>query len=271
MIVGIEKCPETGKEHFQGYCELVKKKTMKGIKKLFEDEKMHIEGRKGTQEQAAVYCKKEGNWYEVGIRLRQGARTDLDKCRQMALDNGMREVTAIASSQGMTVARNFLTYNEEGRDFKPTIIWLWGPSGVGKSRKAREMLSYTSDIYEKSVGNKWWDGYDAHEAVILDDFRDTWFIAEGGLGYVLGLLDRYKFQVEVKGGFRQMLAKIIIITSVKSPEQCYVARGNEDEPQEQFLRRIDDTEYLGEKQKARSAEGNTVLQHPHSLDVQELL
>ena len=66
----------------------------------------------------------------------------------------------------------------------------YGPTGVGKSRHARE-LGNMDDCYVKNNGSKWCDGYDAHEYVILDDFRKSWFSFED----LLGLTDRYSYMV----------------------------------------------------------------------------
>lgn len=77
-----EKCPGSGNLHFQGYLETTNKTTRKQIKKMLDDEKIHLEPRKGTQDQAIDYCKKLdskiGKFFEYGTRSRQGNRTDLD-------------------------------------------------------------------------------------------------------------------------------------------------------------------------------------------------
>ena len=64
---------------------------------------------------------------------------------------------------------------------------------------------------------KWWQGYDGYENVILDDFRGDF----APLHYMLQVLDRYPFSVEVKGGSRQLLAKRIWITCPYTPEEVY--------------------------------------------------
>lgn len=139
----------------------------------------------------------------------------------------MRVVTSVCNAQQIKVAKEFLTYNEEGRNWPVEVIWLTGKSGSGKSKMAHELAP---DAYCKD-GTKWWDGYDAHDDIIIDDFRDSWW----ELTFMLKLLDRYELRVEQKGGYRQILAKRIIITSIKHPNECYLNTG---ECKQQLLRRI---------------------------------
>lgn len=234
---------ETGKEkktpHLQGYCELTHRMRPRTIKKLGVGfERMHIEARKGKQCDAIKYCKKEGNWIEYGTPkvLKQGARRDLDEVREAARDHGMKEVATWANLQEIRVAEKYLTYCEPKRTWKPYVEWIYGPTGTGKSRYAHDSLP---DAYCKSDSSKWWDGYDAHEDVILDDFRGDWM----KLAELLTLIDRYERRVEFKGGSRQFLAKRIIITSCVSPKQAYASCTQEKIAQ--LLRRIDAVIPLG--------------------------
>lgn len=228
VVIGFE-VGESGTPHLQGYMELSKRTRFSTVKKELGN-KIHIEVRRGTQLQAIDYCKKEGDFTEVGKPAKQGERTDLDQCRTLAIEVGMRGVTGVCNLQQIRVAEKYLTYNEEPRAHKPVVTWLWGPSGTGKSRMAEALSG--EDTYRKNSGTKWWDGYDGHEHVIIDDFRDSWW----DLTYMLGLLDRYSFIVETKGGTRQFVAKQIIVTSAKAPEACY---GGTGEAVLQLLRRLD--------------------------------
>lgn len=236
LIVGAE-VGASGTPHLQGYIEFKKATRFTTARKLLGG-RAHIEIRKGPQEKAIDYCKKDGDWTERGERKIQGDRVDLDRVRELAHEGGMRAVSAYSNLQQIHVAEKYLTYNEEKRDWKPTVTWIWGPTGTGKSRKAREMLADV-DYYTKNDGAKWWPGYDAHEAVIIDDFRDSWFT----LTEMLSLLDRYEKVVEFKGGYRQFLARQIIVTSAFPPRQCYKNTG---EAIEQLIRRIDTVIQLGE-------------------------
>lgn len=78
-VVQQEKCPETGKLHYQGFGMLQTPKRVTAIKKLLCCESAHIEKTKGTPQQAWDYCTKEdtrvdGPW-EFGPRpAGRGAR-----------------------------------------------------------------------------------------------------------------------------------------------------------------------------------------------------
>lgn len=228
IIIGKE-VGETGTPHLQGYCELKKRTRFATVCGYFGN-RGHIEARRGTQDQAIDYCKKGGEFAEYGQRRIQGVRVDLDRIRTIAADDGMREVTRVGNLQQIHVAEKFLTYNETARNWLTEVIWIWGPSGSGKSKKAREIINM-DDCFIKNEGSKWWDGYDGHEDIILDDFRDSWW----PLTNMLGILDRYEYRVEVKGGWRQLKPKRIVITTIRPPEAHYMGLG---EPSMQLLRRL---------------------------------
>jgi len=256
IIYGYE-VGKTGTPHLQGYAELNHKMRIQTIKKLGVGfERMHIEPRQGKQLEAIKYCKKDGQWMEFGEpkQLKQGQRNDLDQCREAARDHGMKEVSCWGNLQEIRIAEKYLQYNEPKRNWKPEVTWLYGLTGTGKSKLAHQMLP---NAYTKSEGSKWWDGYDAHDTVILDDFRGDWM----KLSELLTLLDRYERRVEYKGGTRQFLAKKIIITSCKSPQECYNVP---DENIDQLLRRLDCVKHLG---GVTEVGGNTVNPDSHHIEV----
>jgi len=86
--------------------------------------------------------------------------------------------------------------------------------------------------------NKWWEGYDAHENVIIDDMRGDFC----KFHELLRMLDRYAYRIETKGGSRQFRAKTIIITSCYSPTEMFDTR----EDIQQLLRRIDEIKVFKE-------------------------
>lgn len=90
IIYGIEICPETKKEHYQGYMEFDGQIRFGQLKKIFP--KMHIEQRKGTQKQAIEYCKKDGKVYEYGEKKEQGKRNDLRDIAETVIKKGVQAV-----------------------------------------------------------------------------------------------------------------------------------------------------------------------------------
>lgn len=234
---------ENGTPHLQGTVCFDTPFSLMRVKKIPGMERTHLERMKGTLEQSVKYCKKDNNWFEDGEppAVKPGKRNDLIRVRETALKGGLRDVATNAMClQEMKFAELYLTYHEQPRDWKPRVIWLYGRTGVGKSRKARYILNKEYPdlrVYVKSDGTKWWPGYDAHGAVILDDFRDSWM----SVTEILSLADRYEKKVEFKGGFRQFIPKVMVITSCMSPRDCYKNTG---EAIDQLLRRVDETEHM---------------------------
>lgn len=112
---GRETCPDTGTIHLQGYVELRQGYSLERTKLILRDPALHLEVRRGTQQQAIEYCRKDvgsspdpsgGDWYESGVRRAQGKRTDLDQVREVLGDGGsFRTVLAeVASFQGARCA-----------------------------------------------------------------------------------------------------------------------------------------------------------------------
>ena len=97
------------------------------------------------------------------------------------------------------------------------MVILTGETGCGKSRFAHRISKelYPHSTYYKPRG-EWWDGYEQHKLVIMDDFY-------GWIKYdeLLKICDRYPYRVPVKGGFRQFNAECIILTSNSEPEGWY--------------------------------------------------
>lgn len=237
LIYGVEICPTTGKQHHQGYCEFPGNRRLTALGKKF---KCNFERRKGTAEQAIKYCEKDGKWYEFGERpgkKEQGKRTDIEEVKELINNGaGMKDIVDVVSSfQALRFAEKLIEYKETKRNWQPEVFWYWGKTGTGKTKRAYEEAGEDTWISGKNL--KWWQGYDGHENVIIDDFRKDFCTFHE----LLRILDRYPYTVEVKGGSRQLVAKKIWITCPYHPEDVYDGREDID----QLLRRITKIEEIG--------------------------
>lgn len=245
-----------GTPHLQGYAEFDASKRLATLKKL--NERIHWETRKGSREEAIKYCKKDGDTFEKGETERiQGKRSDLAGIKQMVKDGkNTRTIWNTAPSyQAMKMAEIGMKLYEEKRSWKPEVFWFCGPTGTGKTRKAFDMAV---DPWVSGRNLKWWEGYDGHADVIIDDFRGDFCTFHE----LLRILDRYEYRIETKGGSRQLLARRIWITSCKTPYEIFPSVG---EDVQQLIRRIDHLEHFAQKNETGAeVQGNTI--EPALLD-----
>lgn len=91
-------------------------------------------------------------------------------------------------------------------------VWIYGPPGTGKTHS---VISEHPGLYWKQQ-NKWWDGYQGEEIVLLDDLDSAC------LGHHLKRwLDKYACTGEVKGGTVSLQHKTFYITSNYTPEDLW--------------------------------------------------
>jgi len=213
LVYGYERAPVTGTAHLQGFIIFKKNMRISALKKIHPT--AHWEIARGSNQQAADYCK--------GLTPDKQPNTIVER-GDMPADKGEGEKERWAVAKRACIAGNleeipddifmryYRTCKEIKKDYmaKPddaadvTGVWYHGPPGCGKSHSAR--VDYP-DAYMK-MQNKWWDGYQGEESVILDDFDCK------ELGHHIKIwADRYSFLAETKGGAINIRPKKFIITS----------------------------------------------------------
>jgi hypothetical protein len=219
-LVWGEETGENGTFHYQGYLSLKTRKGLRWVRNTFST-RAHYEVMRGTNKEAADYCKKDGVYKEFGDLPRgQGGRTDIAACVQQIREGAnLREITeshpelVLRYSSGILRLRNHF---RPVRDGPPEIHVFWGPTGTGKTRRVWEFTDPNQLWVHPGVGI-WFDGYDGHPCALFDDFDGGWF----KLHYLLKLLDRYPMPVPVKGQHAWWVPKHIFITSNIDPADWY--------------------------------------------------
>lgn len=237
---GREEAPTTGTPHLQGYLEFEHPRHFKRVCQLLRGAWVGV--RRGTTLQAAEYAQKTLNvWSHGTIPEGSGRRTDV----KQALE-AVREGKSIGSFaldvnfQTLRHAEVASKYCEPTRDWRPVVTWIYGTSGTGKSTLARDLCDDVEPWYSDQ-NLTWWNGYDAHENVIINDFRAHF----APLSTMLLLLDRFPYRVPFKGGSRQFLAKQVFITSPCSPHTVYASTNRDRlDSINQLIRRIDFVIYI---------------------------
>lgn len=223
---------EQGTPHLQFSVTFRRSYSFAALKKLHG----RVSWREQQCKQDNNYCRKRDSELIIDRdERRKGARTDIAHIKDVVKNTlSMAEVVREASSvQSVRMAEMWLKYNEPKRPIQEVFVhYRWGATGVGKTRWIWE--AHGDQIFTPTTF-KWWEGYDGHKIVLLDELRGDWCT----FGQLLKLLDRFPYTVETKGGSRQIQANTFYITSSRPPQELYSALTFDcQEKVDQLIRRM---------------------------------
>ncbi len=193
MVYGKEEGKE-GTPHLQGYLQLVKKKRRRQLSNLLPMCFLDPQSPDSTVKQAIVYCKKDGNFTEIGTPTTKGKRSDLEKVKD-AIEDGAteQELASTFFPQWVRYHQAFKRYREiiskdliaipkfQMEEFPDEWIvmtedFLWttcliirGESGIGKTEFAKALLpgamvaSHTDDLLQFTP--------EKYTGIIFDDMK----------------------------------------------------------------------------------------------------
>lgn len=239
IVFGREIAPTTGRLHHQGFVYFDNVIGRATVQERLGVGKCWCNPMYSTPDACIKYCKKDGDSFEQGDRPAQGKKCNKEEVKEYAM--GAKPIRQIlddtqASMHCIRSLETMYRYYEAPRNWKTDVYWFWGTPEAGKSRMARAHAVSTYGegcYYEATETSQWFDGYDAHPVIIIDDFTESWISWKG----LLRLTDRYGVRLPYKGGFRQCLAKAIYFTCITKPADSFPSLSY-SEPITQFLRRL---------------------------------
>lgn len=212
IVVG-EEVGESGTPHLQGFVTFSHAMRLTALKKL--SPRAHWEQAK-SKEAAANYCMKEKILRKEGFdKKRKASEVALEMAQSHKTVREIVEAVPALSLQVNNLQRLVsLCATPNVRDGPPEIIWVYGNSGVGKTRYAMERYP---DLNEVTFQGHFLMNYDPAAAVVLIDdvkFNTVPF------DVLLRILDRYPNRsVAIKGGSVRWNPSTVIVTSIGPPEK----------------------------------------------------
>jgi len=166
---------------------------------------------RGSFEQNDAYISKEGSVIELGEKpSKNGVRKDFDEACALVLAG--QPVRTVA----LEYPKLYVRYNRGFECLRQQVVpafeadgcrgvWVYGPPGYGKSKFVRDTYN---DIYIKAQ-NKWFDGYNGQETILLDDYDCGSALSH----YFKIWMDRYACTGEIKGGTVNLQHRDFVVTS----------------------------------------------------------
>lgn len=223
----------TGTPHLQGFVQFETRKRLSDLKKLAPAVHWKPMTYGDTQDMDDYCCKedtrKPGSVVRTkGVLTPQGQRTDMAEMAQAVVAGKSLAACATENpefclkySKGLQFLRRYARPPKTIREDLVVRLYI-GPTGTGKTWRA---VNEFEDCYIKGT-DKWFDNYIGQDVVVFDDFMGA--ASRIGLAELLRLLDKYRYQVEVKGGYEWLECKVLILTTNLHPLTWYKYEGRQE-------------------------------------------
>lgn len=206
-----ERCPNSGREHYQGWLQLSEHQSMAWLKKNISVT-AHFESCRGSEAANDKYCSKLksqiGQPESFGSYKKQGSCATNEELAQLVMDGkSMVDLCTTAPSLMLMHCKKVLDFRlmmnpPKTRKFMK-IFFLYGEPGSNKSPYADALYPRAYTMHDHYAG--WADGYDGEETIIIDEFTGLY-----PLPLLLQLCDSNKLRLPVKGGFVACCATTVV-------------------------------------------------------------
>lgn len=221
---------EEGTPHYQGFLILKRKNRLTWLKSNMNS-RAHWEKARGTDKQAADYCRKDDTHPEGSLRFElgelkgEGKRRGRDALEEAVIEEvedlkkGFKPAgdidAQVLARPGFLAAYNVLTADLLG-PYRPNlkIITMVAPPGTGKSFAINTLFPKAGRAIMGNGGT--WFANPCSRVMVFEEFA-----GQIQLQKMLKYLDPYPMALEIKGGMRPAMYETVIITSNTRPDGWY--------------------------------------------------
>lgn len=259
---------ETGTRHTHLYAAFRNQVEFTTIQQRFYG--AHIEGAQGSHRQNRDYIRKDGKWlndakhgtsvpgtFEESGELppepekRQKQSEAILAMIQSGADDAeiLQEYpTAMNHLKNIDAARQTMLEAKYRKEFrKLQVSYLWGKTGVGKTRSIMEQYGY-ENVYRVTNYDHPFDSYRGQDVMLFDEFRSSLTIAD-----MLKYLDGYPVMLPCRYADKvACFTKVYLVSNIPMEKQYPNIQRDEPETWSAFLRRFNGniSEMLPPKQTA---------------------
>lgn len=216
---------ESGTPHLQGFILFARTYRLAQLKKIFPTAHWEIAKVKDAEN----YCLKDGDFVKLGDWDKRNSqkKKPTEELLDMVKAGATNQEIMAAVPTAYAIHRNKLDVFRldllKDRTEAPIVIWIYGPTGVGKSHFV--CGNWPIEKYAKIQDFTFtkMDQYTGQDIALFDDYR----FEKGTWNYLLQLTDKYPCYARRRYSDIKFVAKMIVFTAPHSPEDTFYHVGED--------------------------------------------